>query len=211
MLASTNQMSIKMKNHEAIIQEENINIDSNNLNALIQRIERLEQKVTGLAKSPSQDIEDRLAIVVFSGDLDKAIAAFIIASGAAALGLEVSIFFTFWGINIIKKERHFREKNLLEKGFTALMPGNSENLPLSQMNYFGVGAKLIRRVMKDKGVSSIEELIETAQELGVRLVSCTMSQELLGISKLELMESTEDGDVASFLGDASRAKATLFI
>ena len=200
-----------MKNHEAIIQEENINIDSNNLNALIQRIERLEQKGTGLAESPSQDIEDRLAMVVFSGDLDKAIAAFIIASGAAALGLEVSIFFTFWGINIIKKERHFGDKNLLEKGFTALMPGNTENLPISQMNYFGIGSKLIRRVMKDKGTSSLEELIETAQELRVRLVSCKMSQELLGISKSELMEGTEDGDVASFLGDASRAKATLFI
>ena len=92
-----------------------------------------------------------------------------------------------------------------------MMPGNSENLPLSQMNYFGMGAKLIRKVMNDKGVSSIEELIETSQELGVRLVSCTMSQELLGISKKELMEGTEDGDVATFLGDTSRAKATIFI
>ena len=92
-----------------------------------------------------------------------------------------------------------------------MMPGNSKNLPLSQMNYFGMGAKLIRKVMKDKGVATIEELIETAQGLGVRLVSCTMSQDLLGISKQELMEGTEDGDVATFLGDASRAKATLYI
>jgi len=200
-----------MKNQKAIHQKEISEFKSREMNALFDRVEYLEQQVAGIIESPAQDIENRLAMVVFSGDLDKAIAAFIIASGAAALGLEVSIFFTFWGINIIKKERQYVDKNLLEKGFTALMPGNSENLPLSQMNYFGMGSKLIRKVMKDKGVSSIEELIETAQELGVQLVSCTMSQELLGISESELMEGTQDGDVATFLRDASRAKATLFI
>ena len=200
-----------MKKLKIITQKENNNLDSKDLNALTERVEHLELQVAGLVESPSQEIEDRLAMVVFSGDLDKAIAAFIIATGAAALGFNVSMFFTFWGINIIKKEQQYRDKNLLEKGFTAMMPGNSENLPLSQMNYFGMGAKLIRKVMKDKGVSSIEELINTSQELGVRLVSCTMSQELLGINKQELMEGTEDGDVATFLGDASRAKATIFI
>ena len=92
-----------------------------------------------------------------------------------------------------------------------MMPGSSDNLPLSQMNYWGIGAKLIRKVMKDKNVSSIEELIKTAQELGVRLISCNMSQDLLGISKRELIEGTEEGDVATFLGDATRAKVTIFI
>jgi peroxiredoxin family protein len=200
-----------MKKLKIITQKENNNLDPKDLNALTERVEHLEQQVAGLVESPSQEIEDRLAMVVFSGDLDKAIAAFIIATGAAALGFNVSMFFTFWGINIIKKEQQYRDKNLLEKGFTAMMPGNSENLPLSQMNYFGMGAKLIRKVMKDKGVSSIEELIKTSQELGVRLVSCTMSQELLGINKKELMDGTENGDVATFLGDTSRAKATIFI
>lgn len=200
-----------MKKLKIITQKENNNLASKDLNALTERVEHLEQQVAGLVESPSQEIEDRLAMVVFSGDLDKAIAAFIIATGAAALGFNVSMFFTFWGINIIKKKQQYRDKNLLEKGFTAMMPGNSENLPLSQMNYFGMGAKLIRKVMKDKGVSSIEELIKTSQELGVRLVSCTMSQELLGINKKELMDGTENGDVATFLGDTSRAKATIFI
>jgi peroxiredoxin family protein len=200
-----------MKNQNAIIKKELSEFDYRDLSALFERVEQLEQQVIKLVESPAQDIEDRLAMVVFSGDLDKAIAAFIVASGAAALDLKVSMFFTFWGINIIKKDRRYGDKNLLEKGFTAMMPGNSKNLPLSQMNYFGMGAKLIRKVMKDKGIASIEELIETAQGLGVRLVSCTMSQELLGISKQELMEGTEDGDVVTFLGDASRAKATLFI
>ena len=185
--------------------------DRKNLAALLERVSKLENQYAALAESPAQEIEDRLAMVVFSGELDKAIAAFIIATGAAALGLEVSMFFTFWGINIIKKGRSYGDKNVLEKGFTSMMPGNSENLPLSQMNYFGAGAKLIRKVMKDNKVISLEELIITAQELGVRFVSCNMSQELLGISNDELMDGAEDGDVGTFLGDASRARATLFI
>ncbi len=181
------------------------------LTALMARFATLEQRVAELEEAPAQDIEDRLAMVVFSGELDKAIAAFIIATGAAAMGLKVSMFFTFWGINIIKRERQYAAKNILEKGFTALMPGNSKDLPLSQMNYFGVGAKLIRKVMKDHDVSSPEGLIAMAQELDVRLVSCDMSQELLGISDDELMTGLEHGDVATFLSDASRAKATIFI
>lgn len=96
---------------------------------LMQRIATLEQRVAELEESPAQDIEDRLAMVVFSGDLDKAIAAFIIATGAVALGLKVSMFFTFWGINVMKEERQYATKNILDKGFTALMPGNSTGLP----------------------------------------------------------------------------------
>ena len=200
-----------MKINTAIFQKENSSLEHRELNTLIERVDKLEQQLAGLAEAPAQDIEDRLAMVVFSGDLDKAIAAFIIASGAAALGLKVSMFFTFWGINIIKKDRQYGDKNTLEKGFTAMMPGNSKDLPISQMNYFGVGAKLIRKVMIDNGVSSLEELIEVAQEMDVRLVSCSMSQELLAINQDELIGGVEQGDVATFLGDASRAKATLFI
>jgi peroxiredoxin family protein len=127
------------------------------------------------------------------------------------MGFEVSMFFTFWGINIIKKYRKYEGKNILEKGFTAMMPVNSNALPLTQMNYFGIGSKLIRKVMKDNGVSSLEELITVAKELDVRLVACDMSQELLGISDNELMDGLDHGDVATFIADASRAKATIFI
>jgi len=178
---------------------------------LIERFTKLEQRVAELETSPAQEVEDRLALVMFSGDLDKAIAAFIIATGAAAIGLEVSMFFTFWGINIVKRQRRYEAKNILEKGFTALMPGSSKELPLSQMNYFGLGSKLIRQVMKDNNVTSLEELIALAQEFDIRLVACSMSQELLGISDQELIDGLDQGDVATFLGDASRAKAPLFI
>jgi peroxiredoxin family protein len=178
---------------------------------LLARLDVLEARVAELEEAPAQGIEDRVAMVLFSGDLDKAIAAFIIATGAAAMGLEVSMFFTFWGINVIKKGRSLDSKDILEKGFTAMMPGNSEGLPLSQMNYFGVGARLIRKVMRDKNVSSLEEFIALAQELGVRMVACDMSQELLGIKDAELMDGLDHGGVATFLGDAARSKVTLFI
>ncbi|MEF3275960.1 MAG: DsrE/DsrF/DrsH-like family protein [Chloroflexus sp.] len=179
--------------------------------ALLARIAELEQRVAALEQSPAQGIEDRLAMVVFSGDLDKAIAAFIIATGAASMGLEVSMFFTFWGISAVKKQKVFSGKNLLEQGFTAMLPGKLGELGLSQMNFFGAGARIIRGLMKKHDVASPEELFAMARELGVRMVVCDMSRELLGIKDEELVEGLETGGVATFLGDAARAKVTLFI
>jgi peroxiredoxin family protein len=179
--------------------------------ALLARIAELEQRVAALEQSPAQGIEDRLAMVVFSGDLDKAIAAFIIATGAASMGLEVSMFFTFWGISAVKKQKVFSGKNILEQGFTAMLPGKLGELGLSQMNFFGVGAQIIRNLMKKHDVASPEELFAMARELGVRMVVCDMSRELLGIKDEELVEGLETGGVATFLGDAARAKVTLFI
>lgn len=179
--------------------------------ALLARIAELEQRVAALEQSPAQGIEDRLAMVVFSGDLDKAIAAFIIATGAASMGLEVSMFFTFWGISAVKKQKVFSGKNLLEQGFTAMLPGKLGELGLSQMNFFGAGAQIIRGLMKKHDVASPEELFAMARELGVRMVVCDMSRELLGIKDEELVEGLETGGVATFLGDAARAKVTLFI
>lgn len=178
---------------------------------LFERIAQLEARVAELEGHPSQDIEDRLAMVVFSGDLDKAIAALIIATGAASIGMEASIFYTFWGINVVKKQKSYRGKNLLERGFTAMLPAGTQQLGLSHMNFFNIGARIIRRLMKNHGVASVEELFGMAQELGVRMVVCDMSRELLGIHDEELIDGLETGGVATFLGDAARAKVTLFI
>lgn len=179
--------------------------------ALLNRIEALESRVAELEESPAQDIEDRLALVVFSGDLDKTIAAFIIATGAAAMGLEVSMFFTFWGLSIIKKRKTYEEKNVFEKAFTAMLPAGTGGLGLSQMNYFGAGAQVIRKLMNDHGVASVEELVEMARDLGVRMVACDMTRELLGIREEEMMDGLETGGVATFMADAASAKASLFI
>ena len=179
--------------------------------ALLDRIAALEARVAALEAHPAQGIEDRLAMVVFSGDLDKAIAALIIATGAASVGMETSMFFTFWGLAVVKKQKVYAGKNLLEQGFTAVLPSGLGQMGISQLNFFGVGAQIIRRLMKDRQVASVEELFALAQELGVRMVVCDMSRELLGVADEELIDGLETGGVATFLGDAARAKVTLFI
>jgi peroxiredoxin family protein len=185
--------------------------DTRDQDTLLNRIAALEHRVNELEAAPAQAIEDRLAMVVFSGDLDKAIAALIIATGAAAMGLEASMFFTFWGIGAVKKQKRFAGKHILEQGFTAMLPSGLGQLGLSQMNFFGAGAQIIRKLMRDHAVSSPEELFAMAQELGVRMVVCDMSRELLGVRDEELIDGLETGGVATFLGDAARAKVTLFI
>jgi peroxiredoxin family protein len=178
---------------------------------LLAKIAELEARVASLENAPAQGIEDRLSMVVFSGELDKAIAAFIIATGAASMGLEVSMFFTFWGLGAVKKQKSYAGKNLLEQGFTAMLPAGTQQLGLSQMNFFGAGAQIIRKLMRDHDVASVEELFSLAQELGVRMTVCDMSRELLGIRDSELIDGLETGGVATFMGDAARSKVTLFI
>jgi peroxiredoxin family protein len=179
---------------------------------LLERIAMLEQRVAELEEKPAQDIENRLAMVVFSGDMDKTIAAFIIATGAASMGMDVSMFFTFWGLSAVKKEEKiFGGKNMLEKGFTAMLPAGVSNLGLSKMNFFGAGAAVMRKLMRDRDVTSLPEMVELAQELGVRMVVCDMSRELLGVHDDELIDGLEVGGVATFMGDAAASKASLFI
>ncbi len=181
------------------------------VDTLLARIAVLEERVAQLEAAPSQSIEDRLTMVVFSGDMDRALAAFIIATGAAAMGLEVSMFFTFWGLNVIKQQKQYSGKNLIEKGFTAMLPAGANALGLSQMNFFGAGAAIMRKLMRDHEVLSLAELIALARELGVRMIVCDMSRELLGVRDDELIAGLETGGVATFMGDAAHSKVSLFI
>lgn len=152
------------------------------------------------------------SIVVFSGDLDKAIATFIIANGAASMGRQVTLFFTFWGLNILRKhERVSAKKDFLGAMFSGMMPRGSKRLGLSKMNMGGMGAKMIRFVMKKHGVDSLEALIQQAKDNGIRIVACTMSMDLMGITKAELIEGIEYAGVASYLGAAEESDVNLFI
>ena len=151
-------------------------------------------------------------MVVFSGDLDRAIASFIIANGAAAMGRSVTMFFTFWGLNILRRAKKVRvKKPFVQRMFGAMMPRGSGKLGLSRMNMAGMGAKMIRRVMKGKNVQSLEGLMKTAMENGVRLVACQMSMDVMGIAREELIDGVEVGGVATFLGAAELSDTTLFI
>jgi len=166
-----------------------------------------------MAELRAQVPEDRAALVVFSGDLDRAIAAFVIATGAAAAGLETTIFFTFWGLSILKKKNGaaVSKRDLMQKMFAMMTPRSSESLGVSKMNYFGIGAAMLRTMMKQQQVASLEELMALARELGVRMIGCTMSMDVMGIDKDELFDGIELGGVATFIGEAARARVSLFI
>jgi len=150
--------------------------------------------------------------VVFSNDFDKAMAAFIIANGAVAAGYDVTLFFTFWGLNVLRKSGPVTvPKNLIEKMFGWMMPKGPGKLKLSQMNMGGMGLGMIKGIMKKKQVMPLPDLIAQAQRSGVRLVACTMTMDLMGIRKEELIDGVEEGGVAMYVDHLSRSGANLFI
>ena len=151
-------------------------------------------------------------MIVFDGDLDKVLASFIIANGAVAMGRPVTMFFTFWGLNALRKSTYVKvKKSFVEKMFGRMMPRGTGKLKLSNMNMLGMGTKMMKSVMKKKNVSSLEELMEQAKQNGVKLVACTMSMDVMGIRPEELIDGVELAGVASYLGDAEKANVNLFI
>lgn len=172
------------------------------------RLAALEEKVSLLEDRVP---ENRVSLVVFSGELDRILAAFAIATGAAALGYETSMFFMFWGLAGLRRKRAFSGKGLREGLLSMLTPGNSRQLPISRMNFFGIGAKALRRMMRDKHIASLEDLMRIARRLGTRIVACETSRDLLGIRDEELMSELEFSATGGFLADAMRSRVTLFI
>jgi peroxiredoxin family protein len=192
------------------------------------RLSALESEVKALAVAAAQQAsrldsaaeavlgtgqQEKLSLIVFSGSLDRLIAAFVLATGAAAMGMQVSMFFTFWGTAALRRENVRVKKNLLERMFGWMLPKGVKKLPLSQMNMAGGGPAMIRYVMKKNGVASVEEMIELSKELGVELNVCTMSMDLLGMKPEELIDypnKTYCG-VAKFLETAAPGKITMFL
>jgi peroxiredoxin family protein len=169
----------------------------------------LEEKLTEVR---SRTVDDRATLVVFSCDLDKALAAFIIATGAAAAGLETSMFFTFWGLTILKRRRApARARNVTERLLALMTPGSSESLGLSRYSFGGLGARFLRRIMKDKTIASLEELMQVARDLDVRMIACTMSMDAMGVVREELIDGLDYGGAATYLADAARSRVTLFV
>jgi peroxiredoxin family protein len=156
--------------------------------------------------------KEKTTIVLFSGDLDKAMAAFIIANGAAAYDHEVTIFCTFWGLNALRKDEPVAvKKGILEKMFGWMMPRGAKKFALSKMNFLGLGPKMINHVIKKHNAMSLPQLIELAREQGVKLVACTMTMDLLGLKQEELIDGLDYAGVAAYLGDAADSKVNLFI
>jgi len=152
------------------------------------------------------------SMVVFSGDFDKVMASLIIANGAAAMGSKVTMFFTFWGLSALRKPQNVKvSKNLIEKMFGWMMPRGADKLTLSKMNMGGMGLAMIKGIMKRKNVTPLPELIQAAQKAGVTLVACTMSMDLMGIKKEELLDGVEYAGVGAYLDSAESGNVNLFI
>ena len=151
-------------------------------------------------------------IILFSGDYDKAMAAYIIANGAAAYDHEVTIFHTFWGLNALRKDEDMMvKKGFIEKMFAKMMPKGADKMGLSKMNFAGFGPKMIKDVIKKHNAMTLPQLIEMAQELDVKLVACTMTMDLLGLKEEELLNNVEYAGVAAYLADAENGNVNLFI
>ena len=165
-----------------------------------------------LAELRERTVDDAATIIVFSGDLDKVLAAFVLATGAAAAGLQTSMFFTFWGLAALKKKGAAGgPKNIMEKMFAVMTPSSSESLGTSKMNYFGMGAVMLRKMMKDKQIATLEELMALAREMDVKMIACTMSMDAMGVSQEELQDGLTYGGVATYMADAVRSRVTLFV
>lgn len=172
------------------------------------------EKATPCAIEASrQDVGEKgKTFILFSDDLDKTLATFVLANGAAATGKKVTIFFTFWGLNAIKKERKPSvQKDIFGKMFGMMLPSSSRKLKLSKMNMGGMGTKMMRYIMNRKGIDSLESLRQQAIDNGVEFIACQMSMDVMGVKKEELLDNVTIGGVATYMDRAEEANVNLFI
>ena len=173
----------------------------------------LEKSTPCSAEALKQESTDKgKTFILFSDDLDKTLATFVLANGAAATGKKVTIFFTFWGLNAIKKVNKPRvKKDFFGTMFGKMLPSNTTKMGLSKMNMGGMGAKMMRFIMKRKGIESLESLRQQAVENGVEFIACQMSMDVMGIQKEELLDNVVIGGVATYMNRAEESNVNLFI
>ena len=175
------------------------------------QLAEMKEQLEGLSKKGP---ENKISMIVFSGDLDRALASFIIATGARAMGMDVVMFFTFWGTPILRDEKkQAGDKDLMGKMFGSMLPKGACAVKLSKMNMGGMGTAMMKSLMKKKNVASLEQLIELADDLGVKIYVCEMSMDLMGFKREEMIEYSELSycGVAKFLEEAMNSKIQLFI
>ncbi|MBN1823408.1 MAG: DsrE/DsrF/DrsH-like family protein [Endomicrobiales bacterium] len=156
--------------------------------------------------------KDRMTIVFFSGTMDKAMAMLILASTAASMNMDVRVFFTFWGLNFLKKDRDFKKKNLLQKMMEFIMPSNRTKLPLSHMNMFGAGPEMMKRLMSSKRMASLDEMFDLAVEMGAKFYACSTSCGIMGLERDNMTNGVTDVvGATTFLEMAKDSRINLFI
>ena len=182
-----------------------------NLAEVAKQVADLQTQLDALKKAAP---EDKLSMIVFSGDLDKALAAFIIATGATAMGMDVVMFFTFWGTPVLRdKTKKVGGKDFMGKMFGSMLPTGTNDVKLSKMNMGGMGTAMMKSLMKKQNVASLDDLIPLADELGVRIFVCEMSMDLMGFKREEMIQysNMDFCGVAKFLEEASNSKVQLFL
>ena len=163
------------------------------------------------AKAPAAGPKGK-TIIVFDGDMDKVLASFVIANGALAMGRPVTMFFTFWGLTALRRQEKVPvKKSLIERMFAFMLPRGAGKLKLSKMNMGGMGTAMMRGIMKDKNIDSLETMMRKAMENGVKIIACSMSMDVMGIRPEELIDGVEIGGVGTYLGDAEESDVNLFI
>jgi peroxiredoxin family protein len=156
--------------------------------------------------------KEKFNVVVFSGDMDKVLAAFILATTAASMGMEVKMFFTFWGLNVLRKKKLTSGKNILQKMMNFMNKSGAGRLPLSKFNMLGMGPAMMKIMMKQSKIPSIEEFLKTAKDLGVKLIACTTTFGFMGFKKEDFIDSVDSfAGAATFLGEAREGKVSYFI
>ena len=195
-----------MPQAESAIQPQDVSLQQieEQLAALKSRIDVLDKKAT----------EPKVATIVFSGDLDKVLAAFVIATGAVAMGMEAVMFFTFWGTPVLRdKKKSVGGKDTMGKMFGTMLPKGTSDVKLSKMNMGGMGTAMMKSLMKKKNVATLEQMLEMAEELEVKIFVCEMSMDLMGFKREEMIEYKDLTfcGVAKFLEEANNSRITLFI
>lgn len=179
--------------------------------SVLAKINSLEEKIASLESQLAPAKSDVMTILVTSGEYDKLLTAFILASGAASVGFEVKMFFSFWGISALKKNVSYSNKNIYEKMMTMMMPKDASKTPLSNMNMFGAGKVFMKKIMKDKGICSLNDIIKQTLALGIEISVCQMTMHMMGITKDELCDGIIYGGVVSCVDKMSRSQSTLVI
>ena len=197
-ISDASKMSIK--------KQEEVNMEN-----IEKQIEELRAKIEAVDKKTA---ENKLSMIVFSGDLDKALAAFIIGTGAIAMGMEVVMFFTFWGTPMLRdKGKKAGEKDIMGKMFGTMLPKGTDAVKLSKMNMGGMGTVMMKSLMKKKNVASLDEMIAMAGEFGIKIYICEMSMDLMGFKREEMIDYPDLTycGVAKFLEEAMNSKIQLFL
>jgi peroxiredoxin family protein len=172
-------------------------------------VSKQQTAIQPLTQDPT--VANRATIIAFSGDMDKLLAAFSIATGAVAMGMEVSMFFTFWGLTALKKKTILKGKTLSEKLIALMLPRGPDRLGTSRMNMLGIGPVFFKRLMRKKNVQSLPDMLTLARDLGVRMVACRTSMDMMGIGEGELIDGLEFAGVATYLADARSSRISLFV